>query len=94
MGQVSFPIVLLFSFRELKRRVAFRTRDLQIWHGGFSKRVCEVPLSFLRSAGVAFLPTRCVFQSALVIKHYAEKHTRPDTFDGPSLLHRDIYSNL
>lgn len=74
VSQVSFSIVLLFSFRELKRRVAFRTRDLQIWHGGFSKRAARGPLSLLRSAGVAFHSTRCVFQSALVIKHYAEKH--------------------
>lgn len=72
--QVSFSIVLLFSFRELKGRVAFCTSDLQVWHGGFSKRAARGPLSLLRSAGVAFLSTRCVFQSALVIKHYAEKH--------------------
>ena len=60
----------------------------------FSKRGARGQLSFLRSAGVAFLSTRCVFQSALVIKHYAEKHTRPDTFDGPSLPPCLSYSNV
>ena len=86
VSQVPFSIVLLFSFRELKRRVAFCTRDLQVWHGGFLQESSARSTLFLRSAGVAFLSTRCVFQSALVIKHYAEKHNASRSFDGPSLL--------
>ena len=55
----------------------------------FSKRGARGQLSFLRSAGVAFLSTRCVFQSALVIKHYAESIRVPIRLMG-RVYHRVI----
>jgi len=60
VSQVSFSIVLLFSFRELKRRVAFCTRDLQIWHGGFlQERSARSSLSSERRRRLSF-NTLCV----------------------------------
>lgn len=61
MSQITFPVILLFSFRELKGRVAFCTRDFQVWHGGFSNRVSEAGPPFLPSERWRrFSPTVCV----------------------------------
>ena len=59
MSQVTFPVILLFPFREHERSTALRTRNFKIWHRGFSKRVKKRihTLFVLRSAGVAFLST-------------------------------------
>ena len=88
MSQITFPVILLFSFRELKGRVAFCTRDFQVWHGGFSNRVSEAGPPFLPSERwrPLFFTTVCV--QALCFSNTTPQLTRSDTFLGPSLLQR------
>lgn len=38
MSQITFPVILLFAFCKRERRVALRTRYLEVWHRGFSVR--------------------------------------------------------
>lgn len=77
MSQITFPVILLFSFRELKGRIAFGTRDFQVWHDGFSNRVSEVGPPFLLSERWRrFSPPPCVFQ-ALISQTLRPQLTRP-----------------
>jgi hypothetical protein len=94
MSQITFPVILLFSFRELKRRVAFCTRDIQVWHGGFSKRVREARSTLFTFGAPAslFFTTVCV-PSALVIKHYAEKLRVPIRLMGRVYSSEGRYTN-
>ena len=39
MSQITFPVILLFAFSKCERRIALRTRYLEVWHRGFSMRV-------------------------------------------------------
>ena len=39
VSQVTFPVILLFPFREHERSTTLRTRDFKVWHRGFSTRV-------------------------------------------------------
>jgi hypothetical protein len=57
MSQITFPVILLFAFSKCERRVALRTRYLEVWHRGFSMKAESRNSTFfaLRSAGVAFL---------------------------------------
>lgn len=71
MSQITFPVVLLFSFRELKGRVAFGTRDFQVWHDGFSNRVSEAGPPFLLSERWRRFSPHRVCSKRFVLKHYA-----------------------
>jgi hypothetical protein len=39
MSQITFPVILLFAFSKRERRVALRTRYLEVWHRSFSTRM-------------------------------------------------------
>jgi hypothetical protein len=51
VSQVTFLVVLLFTFRKHERSAALRTHDFKVWHRGFSRRVkIEESLSMLFGA--------------------------------------------
>jgi hypothetical protein len=59
VSQVTFPVILLFPFRERERSTALRTRDLKVWHTRFLHESAheDIHSLALRSAGGAFLST-------------------------------------
>ena len=75
VSQVTFPVILLFPFREHERSTALRTRDFKVWHRGFSTRVKTRTFNSLalRSAGGAFLSTTGCGAKALILQTHAEK---------------------
>ena len=87
VSQITFPVILLFTFRKHERSAALRTCDIKVWHRGFSTRVVfEDPLSALRSAGVAFLSTTSLWDESAVFSNATPKSWRPDGLVGLSVL--------
>ena len=82
MSQITFPVILLFSFRKCERSVALRTRYLEVWHRGFSMSAesRHSTLFALRSAGVAFLSSTKLWSESAVSQTLRRKATRPDGF--------------
>jgi hypothetical protein len=80
VSQVTFPVILLFPFREHERSAALRTHYFKVWHTRFlHESENEVSTSLaLRSAGVAFLSTTDRGTKALFSQTHAEKLWRPD----------------
>lgn len=81
MSQITFPVILLFSFRKCERGVALRTRYFEVWHRGFSMRMesrNSTPSLALRSAGVAFLSTTKLWCESPVSQTLRRKASRPD----------------
>ena len=74
VSQITFPVILLFPFREHERSTTLRTRYFKVWHTRFlHESEMRFPLSALRSAGVAFLSTTVVGRKRCFLKRYAEK---------------------
>ena len=94
--KVTFPVIFLLAFRKHERSAALRTRDLKVWHRGFSTRVIEELHSLaLRSAGVAFLSATGRGAKALFSLKRTPKSWRPDGFLGLSLLQQlSVYKFL
>ena len=84
MSQVTFPVILLFAFREHERGTALGTRYFKVWHRGFSVRVIEDFHSLaLRSAGGAFLSTTGRGAKALFSSNARRKALASRRFIGP-----------
>ena len=96
MCKVAFPVIFLLAFRKHERSAALRTRDLKVWHRGFSTRVIEELHSLaLRSAGVAFLSATGRGAKALFSLKRTPKSWRPDGFLRLSLLQQlSVYKFL
>lgn len=90
MSQITFPVILLFAFSKCERRVALRTRYLEVWHRGFSMSAesRHSTLFALRSAGVAFLSSTKLWSESAVSQTLRRKATRPDGLIVASVLQR------
>jgi hypothetical protein len=84
VSQVTFPVIILFAFREHERGAALGTRYFKVWHRGFSTRVIEDHHSLaLRSAGVAFLSTTGRGAKALLFQNARRKALASRRLIGP-----------
>ena len=90
MSQITFPVILLFAFSKCERRVALRTRYLEVWHRGFSMSAesRHSTLFALRSAGVAFLSSTKLWSESAVSQTLRRKASRPDGLIVASVLQR------
>lgn len=80
MSQITFPVILLFAFSKRERRVALRTRYLEVWHRGFSVRADSrnSTLFALWSAGVMLLSSTKLWFESTGFQTRRRKATRPD----------------
>ena len=90
MSQITFPVILLFSFRKCERSVALRTRDFEVWHRGFSTRGNRgrSPSLLFGALASRFFQPRSYGAKALFLKHYAEKLRVPTGLLAASVLQR------
>ena len=74
VSQITFPVILLFPFREHERSAALRTCNFKVWHTRFLHE-SEMRFSTLLLFGALasrFFPPQLWDESAVFLKRYAE----------------------
>ena len=87
VSQITFPVILLFPFREHERSAALRTRYFKVWHTRFlheSENEVSTLLLFGALASRFFPPQ--LWDESAVFSNATPKSWRPDGFIGLSVL--------